>query len=124
MIPFSRYLGQWSSDEQLQAFILHWDALEALVIAVYREKMTPAAASTEFAQIWSWLRKRYPRWEPALRTLWPETIAGGQPAQSDPFHLLLELNEPADICDNWRVMQHLPAAREALNKLLLLRGET
>ncbi|MBE2199098.1 MAG: hypothetical protein IAE79_10840 [Anaerolinea sp.] len=42
MNPFTRFLSQWSADgpAQLSAFIAHWDALEGLVVRVYRRKVS------------------------------------------------------------------------------------
>ena len=117
--PFSRFLRQWSDDSNLHTFVTYWDALEMTVVQVYRQKMTPAAAQPEFERIWPWLRRHYRSWEPQLRPLWRQTRAAGRQTELDPFQLLLDMQNPADIVDNWHAMQHLPAAREALNKLII-----
>ena len=122
MNPFSRFLSQWSGDGALQAFVEHWDALESIVVRVYREKVSPAEAEAEFRRVWPWLREEYGRWEAALRPLWQATKAGGKPTQVDPFRLLLAFEQPADILGDWKVMQHLPAAREALNHFVRSRS--
>ncbi len=88
------------------------------MVQVHREKMMLAVAEPEFAQVWPWLRQHYGRWEEVLRPYWQQTKAAGVPTQTDPFQLLLDLETPAAILDNWHVMQHLPAAREALNLYL------
>lgn len=118
MNPFTRFLSQWSKDRELSAFIAYWDRLERLVVLVHREKMTVAAAEPEFAEVWPWLRQNYGRWVEALRPYWQQTKAAGAPTQTDPFQMLLDLETPTAILGNWRAMQHLPAAREALNLLL------
>jgi hypothetical protein len=117
--PFSRFLGQWSHNRPFTEFVAQWDELEAVVIRVYRQKMTPDAARATFEQVWPWLRQQYPAWEEALRPFWQQTKAGGQPTRTDPFQLLLAFDQPEAILDNWRAMQHLPAAREAINQYLL-----
>jgi hypothetical protein len=117
MNPFSKFLRQWAHNPSLNEFADYWDRLEAVVVGVYRQKMTLTVAQAEFEQVWPWLRANYGAWEAALRPLWRQATAGGQPTQTDPFQLLLAFTEPEDIGDNWTAMQHLPAAREALNQL-------
>jgi hypothetical protein len=117
--PFSRFLGQWSRNRPFTEFVARWDDLEVIVVRVYRQKMTPDAARPTFEQVWPWLRQHYPAWEAALRPYWQQTNAGGRPTQTDPFQLLLAFDQPEAILDNWTAMQHLPAAREAINKYLL-----
>jgi hypothetical protein len=118
MNPFTRFLNQWSKNRTLGEFITYWDRLERLVVLVHRAKMTLPVAEPEFAEVWLWLRQQYGVWEEALRPYWQQTKTTGEPTQTDPFQLLLDLKTPAAILDNWRAMQHLPAAREALNRFL------
>ncbi len=117
--PFSRFLRQWNENAGLDEFAEYWDALEAVVVGVYREKMTLAAAEEEFGRVWPWLRQNYGQWRAALRPYWQQTKAGGAPTQADPFQMFLDMQSPQEIVGNWRAMQHLPAAREALNHLVL-----
>ena len=118
MNPFTRFLSQWSKNRSLADFIAHWDRLEKLVVLVHREKLPLAEAEPEFAEVWPWLRQRYDQWEEWLRPYWQQTKAAGERTQTDPFQLLLDLENPAAILGNWRAMQHLPAAREALNRFV------
>ena len=122
MNPFSRYLSQWSADRDFNAFVALWDRLERLVVAVYRQKIDAAAAEVEFNAIWPGLRQVYETWASALRDHWQATRAAGEATQTDPFQLLLDLQSPAGITGNWRAMQHLPAAREAINRYLLAQS--
>lgn len=119
MNPFTRFLSQGSEDGALQAFVAHWDALEEIVVRVYRGKLSPAEAEKEFRRVWPWLREHYSRWEERLRPFWLETKAGGKATQTDPFRLLLTFRKAADIPGDWKAMQHLPAAREALNRFII-----
>jgi len=119
MNPFSKFLRQWSQSVSLDEFVEYWDRLESVVVGVYRQKMTLEAAREEFEEVWPWLRAHYGAWEGSLRPLWRETSTGDQPAQNDPFRLLLAYTRPEDIEGNWTAMQRLPAAREALNQLIL-----
>lgn len=119
MNPFTNFLRQWLADDDFDAFVAYWDRLERLTIQVYRQKITVTAAEPEFAAVWPWLRERYGRWQSTLEPFWRQTTAAGAPTQTDPFRLLLEKQSPADIPGDWWAMQHLPAAREALNHYVL-----
>jgi hypothetical protein len=117
--PFTRFLSQRSTDGALAAFIEYWDRLERVVVGVYRAQLDEATAAAEYRAVWPWLRQHYPRWQAALRPHWQATRAAGQPTHVDPFALLLDIAAPADIAGDWRAMQHLPAAREAINRYLV-----
>lgn len=117
-------MRQWNHRPDLDEFVQHWDVLEQVMVGVYRQKMTPAEAEADFAQAWGWLRSRYGDWREALRPFWQQSKAAGAPTQTDPFQLLLDIATPQDIGGDWRAMQHLPAAREALNQYILSQVET
>ncbi|MBE7530807.1 MAG: hypothetical protein HND44_19525 [Chloroflexi bacterium] len=119
MNPFSSFLRQWLADDDFDAFVAYWDRLERLTVQVYREKVPVAAAQPEFAEVWPWLRERYGRWQSTLEPFWRQTTAAGASTQTDPFLLLLQKQSSADIPGDWWAMQHLPAAREALNRYVL-----
>ena len=120
MNPFTKFLSQWARrDTSFEAFIAWWDQLEYLTIKVYQQKMTPDAVRADFNATWPWLRRHYPQWEAVLRPFWQQTKAAGQPTQTDPFLLLLRWEQPEQIAGDWNAMQHLPAAREAINRYLL-----
>ncbi|MCB8976556.1 MAG: hypothetical protein H6657_03940 [Ardenticatenaceae bacterium] len=116
MNPFTHFITQWTTNRSLSQFIDHWDRLERLTVLVHRKKMPASVAASDFAEVWPWLRQHYSAWQDALRPYWQQTKAAGLPTQTDPFELLLELDSPREILGNWRAMQHLPAAREALNR--------
>lgn len=118
MNPFSRFLSQWSQNRPLNEFVAQWDELERTVVNVHREKMSLAEAEPIFSEVWPWLRQQYGQWEALLRPYWQQTKAAGELTKQDPFQLLLAFNAPSDILGNWFAMQHLPAAREALNRFL------
>ncbi len=122
--PFTRFLSQWSANDDFAAFVAGWDRLERVVVGVYREKMAAAEAGAEYVAVWPGLRRSYPRWEAALRPHWQATRAAGELTQIDPFALLLALDGPAAIPGDWRAMQHLPAAREAINRYLRDRDQS
>lgn len=122
MNPFSKYLRQFTTDREFDAFVAQWDVLESTVIGVYRQKMTIEQAQADFTTTWPKLRQAYPQWEPRLRPYWQATRAAGEPTQIDPFQLLLSIPNPKAIQGDWNAMQHLPAAREALNRYLVDRA--
>jgi hypothetical protein len=119
MNPFTKFLRQWAADDDFDVFVAYWDRLERLTIQVYRQKVTVATAQPEFEAVWPWLRQQYGRWQPLLEPYWRQTTAAGVPTQADPFLFLLEKESPAAISGDWQAMQHLPAAREALNQYVL-----
>lgn len=94
------------------------------MVGVYREKMPPEMAAREFQRVWPWLRQHYGEWEAALRPYWQQTKAAGAPTRTDPFLLLLAIEQPRDIAGEWNAMQHLPAAREALNRFIVEQSNT
>lgn len=120
--PFSQFLRQFAPDRDFDAFVAQWDILESLVVRVYRNKMPAAGAQSDYDRVWPWLRSEYGRWEPALRPYWQATKAAGEATHMDPFQLLLDLPGPEAILGNWPAMQHLPAARESINRFLRDRG--
>ncbi len=121
--PFSKFLNQWSEDQNIEQFLSYWDELEFITIRVYQKKMTVDEARKDFVRVWGWLRQSYKDWEDKLRPYWQKTISGGQPTQTDPFWLLINKEKPEDILDDWNAMQHLPSAREALNQFILAQSK-
>jgi hypothetical protein len=121
MNPFTRFLMGQRDDRPLNQFVAAWDDLEALVIRVFKGKRATAADATQFARLQADLQEQYPQWRAALAPLWAATLVGGAPPTADPFTDLLATPTAADFVDNWGAMQRLPAAREALNKLVLDR---
>lgn len=117
--PFTRFLRQWSANDDFTVFVAAWDRLERVVVGVYRDKLGEDETAAEFGEVWPWLQQVYPRWQAALRPHWEATRAAGEPTREDPFALLLAIATPSSIRGDWRAMQHLPAAREAINRYLV-----
>ncbi len=122
MNPFTRFLSQRLPRGPFTEFVRHWDELEALVIRVYKAGRVAPADETVFDRTWPWLQRQYPRWAKALAETWPETRIAGQIAPEDPFQRLLAAQSAAAFVGDWAAMQHLPAAREALNRYLLAQA--
>lgn len=124
MNPFTRFLKQWTKDDKLDELIEHVDALEALIIRVYRQGKATAADEAEYQALRRWMEANYSSWQDRLQPLWEEATVAGEPAQEDPFLRLFRAEHAAAFVDDWKTMQTLPAAREALNKLVIgLRAE-
>ena len=119
MNPYTQSLLAQIKDRRLVEFVTHWDALEGLVVRVYKSGQATGQDEAEHARVRPWLQQRYTRWQSALAAHWPQTRAGGEPVQRDPFADLIAPQHAADFVDNWTAMQILPAAREALNGLLV-----
>jgi hypothetical protein len=121
MNPFTRSLLQKLDDRKLRQFVEAWDQLEVLIIQVYKSGEALPADETAYERTCYWLSRHYPRWQPDLSRYWPKVRAGGEPLEGDPYEILLSIKKAGEIPGNWRAMQILPAAREALNQYLLDR---
>jgi hypothetical protein len=119
MNPFTASLLARIQDPPLARFVSAWDALEALVARVYRGGAATDADEAEHRRLRAWLAARYPEWRGALAAWWPLTRVGREPTRADPFAAILTIESAAGFVDNWAAMQTLPAAREALNRLLI-----
>jgi hypothetical protein len=120
--PFTRsitaLLRRRNGAQPLIEFVRTWDALESLVIRVYRGKAAQDADRAEHARIASWLRENYPKVRDALEPRWRASRVGTETPSSDPFAALLAIERADAFVDNWDAMRQLPAAREALNQLV------
>jgi hypothetical protein len=123
MNPFTRFLRQWNKDKDLDQLIEHCDALEALVIRVYKGGEATAADEAEYHALRRWLLANYPDWQAELQPLWRRAKVAGAAATRDPFLRLIEAESASEFVGDWEAMQHLPAVREALNSLVLSKSE-
>lgn len=123
MNPFTRFLNQWSSSDDLHTFIEHWDQLEALAIRVYKQGSATPDESKTYLEIKRWLENHYDKWEAKLKPFWSVSPVGGTLAHGDPFRFLFQYPAANKFVQNWAALQHLPAARQALNQLLVELGE-
>lgn len=89
------------------------------MIRVYRNAAATEADDAEFGELKRWLCEHYAEWQTRLEPHWRSALRGGQPSQDDPFVFLLAPECAAAFCGSWAHMQALPAAREALNRLIL-----
>lgn len=116
---FTRFLSQFSGDSSLGAFVARWDVVEEVVVRAYRGGEVTAEDGALYLEARGWLRDHYGGWAARLRPYWQNSKVGGTLEHGDPFLFLLAYEEAADFVDNWSAMQHLPAAREALNGLIV-----
>lgn len=123
MNPFTRFLQQWTQDKELNTLVEHCDALEALVIRVYKKGKASGADEAEYQALRRWLQANYTAWEPQLRPFLETTNerAAGKP--DDPIRAIIRVEHAADFVGNWSAMQQLPSAREALNRLIMERSD-
>ena len=120
MNPFTRFLRQWNQgDAELDQLVEHCDALESLIIRVYKAGEATAGDEAQYQAIRRWMRDNYPFWQDALRPLWQQAQVAGRPAVQDPFLRLTAPESASAFAGDWEAMQVLPAAREALNRLLI-----
>ena len=107
----------------LETFALAWDDLESLVISVYRAGQSTGEAEEDYQRIRHRLKDLYPDWQADLRSFWESARVAGEITRQDPYLALLQAEDAAWFVGNWEAMQTLPAAREALNGLLVYRLE-
>lgn len=119
MNPYTRHLLSQSTRPDLAALAEAWDAVEALVVRVYRGGSAGPGDETEYRQLQSALRIELTRWRGELAPWWRSATIGGKPAEHDPFDAVLDRPCAAAFVDDWPAMQTLPAARQALNSLIL-----
>lgn len=117
--PFTKSIAGNLKSDALKAFVQRWDALEALVVRVFRAKAATPADDAEYAGVRSWLQANYAPWQPALEPLWRQAKRGGKLCEDDPFLFLMSPEHASEFAGSWAHMQALPAARESLNRLLL-----
>lgn len=119
MNAFTRFLSRKQPKNRLLPFIERWDALEFLVIETFKQKQPTAATRAEYVALRDWLMAHYPAWADQLRPKWQASRVGFEPVEQDPFLRVLKPEAVDGFVDDWEIMQHLPAAREAINQLLL-----
>lgn len=120
MNPFTRFLKQWTGNQpDLTEFIHHWDALEALAIRVYKAGGPTAEDEATYLAAKTYMDMNYANVAESLKVFWQRSEVGGQLDHADPFAYLFQYESAAGFVDNWAALQHLPAAREALNGYLV-----
>jgi hypothetical protein len=119
MNPVTQSLAKRLNDQRLTEFVAHWDALEALVIHLYRGQAATPEDEDEYRRVQAGIAQTSPRWQKPLQLFWRQAQIAGAAVQEDPFVRLTSATRARDFVGDWSAMQTLPAAREALNLLLL-----
>jgi hypothetical protein len=122
MNPFTRFLSRYQRDESLQSFISDWDKLEALAISVYKAGRATDEDERAYGALLHRLTELYVVWREPLARHWPNALVAGEQATSDPFASLLGAGSATAFVTNWAALQQLPAAREAINRLVVERS--
>lgn len=121
MNPVTRGLLQQIGDQKLETFAQEWDALEALIIEINRQKSLSFAQQEEFFDIQARLRESYGPVADELEPFWRIAKINGELLSGDPYCKLIEAKSARDFLGNWPAMQTLSAAREAFNQMLMAR---
>ena len=109
-------------DPELAAFAMAWDSFEECLVWIYREGSCPPELEQRHSGLRSSLERHLAAWEEDLRPLWQATRIDGAAVRHSPFRTVLAARRPRDVVGNRDLMRTLPAAREAINHLLLERG--
>lgn len=121
MNPFTRFLRSQQIPSNFDDFVGHWDALESLIVNIYRAGVADPTAEAAYQELRGWLNQHYPRWAADLEPFWREAKEAGGPPPTDPFVRLCQFTSAGAFVNNRPAMQALPAAREAINRYLLTR---
>lgn len=121
MNPVTAALLEQVDWPELETWIKSWDRLEALYVETYRSAEVTQTQQRDYRRLRADLRSGYGSWREALKTYWQETRVGGHPLVEDPFVALTAEKKLDPQKTDWAAMQLLPAAREALNALLIDR---
>lgn len=120
MNPFTLFLNQWAKNRpDLAEFIQHWDTLEALAIQIYKAGAATADDNQKYLIAQSYMQANYLHIASQLKPYWEKSEVGGELDHADPFDYLFQYESAAGFVGNWAALQHLPAAREALNGYLV-----
>lgn len=117
--PYTRHLSRGLKDEELKRFIAYWDRLESLVIAVYKQGSANAEDEAEYEAIRNQLASTYEAVREELEPFLNQVKTGSGEPCPDVFADVLAAVNAAAFVGNWRAMQQLPAAREAVNRYLV-----
>jgi hypothetical protein len=121
MNPVTQALLRDLNDTELVAFVTDWDALNDLVIEIYQQKSLTFEQQERFFELQERLRAAYPPLAAELAPHWRTARIKGELVIGDPFAAIIEKQSAKDFVENWDAMRTLPAAREALNNMLMAR---
>ncbi|HKY84719.1 MAG TPA: hypothetical protein VJ160_07835 [Anaerolineales bacterium] len=122
MNPVTRHLLENIDDPDLAEFAVAWDVLEEQVVRIYRAAACPPAEAVAFERGLQSAAASYPRWAEALAPHWRAASVEAALVKEDPFDRILHTGGAKSVIGNGPLIRTLPAAREALNHLLLERA--
>lgn len=117
--PMTQAILRKINNPALAAFVEQWDEVEVLVVRVFRAGVVLPEDESVYTALRSSLLERFPRWQAQLQPYWGVTSIKGDLVQRDPFLRILSIESADGFVGDWNAMQHLPAAREALNNFLI-----
>ena len=123
MNPVTQGLLKKLKDPELDAFATDWDALNDLIIEIYQQKSASFQQQEFFFELQSRLQSSYPALSDSLSPFWRKAKIKGEVVRQDPFLTLIEKSSAKEFLENWDAMKTLPAAREALNEMLIAKIE-
>ena len=119
MNPVTRRLLEQIDNPHLAEFALAWDGFEECIVRVYRLGACQAEDEIQYGQLRDRLERDIGTWEHALEPHWRATRIDAAAPPESPFRMVLAVRQVQAVIGNWELMRTLPAAREALNHLLL-----
>jgi hypothetical protein len=123
MNPVTAALVKELKDPAWSAFVEDWDQLNDLIIEIFKQKSVSFEQQELFFALQERLRQRYPLLAAQLEPFWHAAKIKGEVITSDPFQALFGQGSAREFVENWDAMRTLPAAREALNEMLMARVE-
>jgi len=120
--PVTRRLLDEVADPELAHLALAWDYVEEHIIRLYREGSCTSEQAKEFIRRRGACRRALRPWKRSLEPHWRATRVAGALPSTSPFDAVTAVARADGVFGNWGLMQQLPAAREALNGLLLERA--
>lgn len=124
MNPVTHGLLQKLNDPQLTAFATDWDSVTELIIEIYQQKSLTVEQQQIFFEAQERLQTTYPALAAELEPHWRTARIKGELVVGDPFLAVLNKRSAKEFVENWDAMRTLPAAREALNMMLMTRIES
>jgi hypothetical protein len=115
----THHLLQAVSEPELIAFVEAWDRLESLVIDIYKRGCAEKEDTRAYPGLKREAKQAYKKWKAMLEPHWRGLAAAGRPVEADPFLAILGRSRAQAFVGDWAAMQTLPAARQAINHLLI-----
>lgn len=105
--------------KEIDLFIANWEMLEELVTDVYSKGQVDPTDRDLFGSLKFALKRYYRLLAEELKPFWRQVKVAGKLLKNDPFAELLDAPGLSAFLTNWEAIQKVPAAREALNLMLV-----